>query len=1006
MLTKPFKLPLIKKAIEPDQETPEKDFPSPPSKRRRLSPAEERQEERIEDEKRDASFTQASLAQPSALLTRKPLTIVRNPPSPEGLKDGFDASEAYEHYYMVLWRRFTLKKNKTWDGDGILSVKGGYASLQDVSGAPMGRIPFTGSVQVGSSLSIGGKDIEVDSEISRADLKAGRPFLNSKTQESKTTLAKPFKAVSIHSNISANPRPEVAAEGAAKEAPTSLENMRKPNKVLSRPTGLTKASLNAFKTPLKETTVLLQGSSEIPVPRHDPQAPDALVFKRPKRPPAGKQLVDVVLDPLIGKHLLEHQREGVRFLYECVMNLRDFNGEGCILADEMGLGKTLQTIALLWTLLKQNPIYRADPVVKKALIVCPVTLIGNWRKEFRKWLGDHRIGVYVADGTKTRLTDFTLGSTYQVMIIGYERLRTVAEDLTKGNGIDIVVADEGHRLKTERNKSAKAIQSLNTAKRIILSGTPIQNDLGEFFVMANFINEGCLGTYKSFVKNFETPILKSRQPNALEKDIELGEARSEELAQTTSSFILRRTIDILSRYLPPKTEYVLFCNPTPEQANIYRHVITSPMFQCALGNAEKALELINILKKLSNSPSLLLPKTDSETDPANSSSLNTLLSMLPQGLSRHFRNQVSTKVRMLDQLLHQIRKSTDEKVVIVSNYTSTMDIIANLLSSTALPFLRLDGSTPTGRRMHLVDEFNKSKPVHCFIFLLSAKAGGQGLNLIGASRLILFDVDWNPAIEEQAMARIHRQGQRRECKIYRFIIKGGIEEKIWMRQIVKRGLADAFLGGAGVAGEPGNKSVAAFSREELRHLFRFEQSSTLRIHELIGCECGGKGVLNPATSPSEKGIEELSGDLGERESEADEVPDMTSLMRASDLSVALKERQESQIAAGIHPRQNGAKLNTQKGVKALMEYVHLDASLIESSKPNREEDRTIESLDDYSRSQIDELLGDECLMTVLREQKEIGGGGGISWVFKKSGGGQKLDEGSDRKSTEVKAAEA
>jgi DNA repair and recombination protein RAD54B len=341
------------------------------------------------------------------------------------------------------------------------------------------------------------------------------------------------------------------------------------------------ATKTAFKNPVMESTVMPQVSGPKPVPRHDPDAANALVMKRPNRVPKGKQIVDVVLDPILGKHLREHQREGVKFLYECVMGLRGFDGEGCILADEMGLGKTLQTIALLWTLLKQNPIHGDPPVIKKALIVCPVTLINNWQKEFRKWLGNERIGVFVADGKKTRLTDFTMGKSYNVMIIGYERLRTVAEDLTKGSGIDIVIADEGHRLKTVQNKSALAIQSLNTPKRVILSGTPIQNDLSEFFSMVNFVNDGLVGTYKAFMKNFEAPIVRSRQPNAVTKDIELGEARGEELAETTSPFILRRTADILSNYLPPKSEYVLFCNPTPVQANIYRHVVSSPMFQYA-----------------------------------------------------------------------------------------------------------------------------------------------------------------------------------------------------------------------------------------------------------------------------------------------------------------------------------------------------------------------------------------------------------------------------------------
>jgi DNA repair and recombination protein RAD54B len=132
----------------------------------------------------------------------------------------------------------------------------------------------------------------------------------------------------------------------------------------------------------------------------------------------------VVVDPFLSQHLRPHQREGVEFLYQCVMGMKSFEGQGAILADEMGLGKTLQTIALLWTLMKQNPIYGDSPVVKKALIVCPVTLINNWRKEFKKWLGNERIGVLVVD-SKTNLRDFIGGKTYSVLVIGYEKVCSI-----------------------------------------------------------------------------------------------------------------------------------------------------------------------------------------------------------------------------------------------------------------------------------------------------------------------------------------------------------------------------------------------------------------------------------------------------------------------------------------------------------------------------------------------------------------------------------------------------
>lgn len=639
----------------------------------------------------------------------------------------------------------------------------GIATLQDVSGRHLGRSPWSQKAELseGSTLSVAGREVEIAALLNKTEVLGGRRFLNNNTkQESATSkLPEPQKQFSRNDLMSLSaPRPQVLSQSRSSEYKMPL--------------------LHNDMQPLSKTKTLRA--------RHDPNVPGALVMARPKDVRKGKQIVDVVVDPILTKHLREHQREGVSFLYECVMGMKDYPGEGAILADEMGLGKTLQTIALLWTLLKQNPLADEQPVIKKALIVCPVTLINNWRKEFRKWLGNERIGVLVADEKKTRMTDFTLGKTYSVMIIGYERLRSVKEDLQKGSGIDIVIADEGHRLKTAKNKSADAIRSLSTERRIILSGTPIQNDLEEFYTMVDFVNPNLLNKYSVFKREFETPILKSQQPGASKRELEKGEARSQELAAVTGLFILRRTADILSKYLPAKTEYVLFCKPTAVQAKVYRAIIGSPMFAAALGGSSVSLELINVLKKVCNSPNLLLSK-DVKGEEATK---KEFFESVPMHLLRS--PAASGKLQVLDSLLHTLRTTTEEKVVLVSNYTSTLDILGNLLTSLSYPFLRLDGSTPVSKRQELVDRFNRSSANNFFVFLLSAKAGGMGLNLIGASRLILYDLDWNPATDLQAMARIHRDGQKRPCYIYRMLTAGALDEKIFQRQVSKTGLASTL----------------------------------------------------------------------------------------------------------------------------------------------------------------------------------------------------------------------
>jgi DNA repair and recombination protein RAD54B len=809
----------------------------------------------------------------------------------------------------ICRRKPTSKKHKTWDGDGILEVYDGYARLYDVSGRDMGKTPWSTPLLPGSTLSVGSKDIEVDSIVTKDSFMGGRRFPSATPEQ-----PSPFSTQRL--------APQATVKLKV-ERPASHET--KYDRVVAPKS---KATTAQFKTPLLSTTILPRDTSGGPQARHDPNGPGALVMRRPDTVPRGKQVVDVVVDPFLCKHLRDHQREGVKFMYECVMGMRSFNGEGAILADEMGLGKTLQTIALLWTLLKQNPVYEDPPVIKKALVVCPATLVSNWRREFRKWLGLERIGVFVVDGAKTRLSDFTMGKAYSVMIVGYEKLRSIQEDLKKGPGIDIIIADEGHRLKTAQNKSALAIKSLNTRRRIILSGTPIQNDLSEFYVMVDFVNPGLLGKYSAFRKEFENPIIKSRQPGASEKDVEKGEAQSAELASLTALFILRRTISLLAKYLPPKTEFVLFCRPTKVQAAVYRSVLSSPLFGAILRNSEASLQLINVLKKVCNSPSLLRSKVSADEQ---NSTLCSLLSQIPSSLINN--PGASGKLQVLDSLLHQIRTTTREKVVIASNYTSTLDILGNLLQSLSYSYLRLDGNTGTTKRQALVDRFNRSDANACFVFLLSARAGGTGLNLIGASRLILFDVDWNPSTDAQTMARIHRDGQNRPCRIYRLLTLGALDEKIYQRQLTKLGLADSIM--------EKKSTISSFSSEELRDLFSLDESDACKTHELLKCSCGGSGVI-----PSEE--DEVAS------SDEDDLPSLQTLLKASEVDM---EGQERKI-------KEHARRKTEKGkVLTLKQYAHLDTK----------------RLADLDEGEAEMVLDDDVLRDVLRQD-----GNRISFVFSKT----------------------
>ncbi|KAF9157513.1 DNA repair and recombination protein rad54b [Actinomortierella ambigua] len=187
------------------------------------------------------------------------------------------------------------------------------------------------------------------------------------------------------------------------------------------------------------------------------------------------------------------------------------------------------------------------------------------------------------------------------------------------------------------------------------------------------------------------------------------------------------------------------------------------------------------------------------------------------------------KLRFVSQFLEVIKSQTTERVVLVSSFTQTLDILQKLCESCGYGFYRLDGSTPTAKRQEYVEKFN-AKTRDKFVFLLSAKSGGVGLNLVGASRLVLFDVDWNPSVDQQAMARIHRDGQDRNVFVYRLLSTGTIEEKIFQRQLTKIGLSDALM-------DDKAEEVNKFTTEQLKDLFTFHEHDNCQTHSLLGCDC-------------------------------------------------------------------------------------------------------------------------------------------------------------------------
>ena len=307
-------------------------------------------------------------------------------------------------------------------------------------------------------------------------------------------------------------------------------------------------------------------------------------------------------------------------MYDCVTGVQIPNYHGCIMADEMGLGKTLQCITLVWTLLKQGP--DCKPLIEKAIVVCPSSLVKNWFNEMNKWLGA-RISPLAMDGGSKSDIDRSLSGFMNtfgrrpvnpVLIISYETFRLHAKVLHSGE-VGLVLCDEGHRLKKSENQAYQALMGLKAKRRVLLSGTPIQNDLLEYFSLVHFVNEGILGTSAEFRRRFENPILRGRDADASDADHKKGVEKLQELASAVNRCIIRRTQALLSKYLPTKIEEVVLCALTPLQKSIYESFVNSDTIRRSLKSEDAGVKMtssslaaITSLKKLVNHPDLIMEK--------------------------------------------------------------------------------------------------------------------------------------------------------------------------------------------------------------------------------------------------------------------------------------------------------------------------------------------------------------------------------------------------------------
>ena len=765
-------------------------------------------------------------------------------------------------YFSVLYTKYQpakkLRKNKAFN-DGILEIKpGNKATLFEPQGKMVSTTTLRGynpaTLGEGSEIIMGNWELEVDAPISAERFSSGEAFLKA-----------------------ANPTVALASAPSNDDSTSSLHTRTTIMNSLARPVG----GGAAFKRPM------VPGSAPLarPPPQqlHDPRTPGAVILN-PEQwnngagvDASGHPVAAVVLDPLLARNMRPHQIEGVKFLYDCTMGIKQPNQYGAILADSMGLGKTLTTIALLWTILRQSP--SGKPTVAKAIVVTPSSLTRNWVAEVRKWLGDERMRTIVippgAEGASQALA-FRHGSVARIAITSYETLRQHAAALSGCAGV--LVADEGHRLKSAQgNKTISAMLSLQCQRRIILSGTPYQNNLSEFFAMADFVCPDVMGSLSTFNRVFAKPISRFRDKNASEEERILGEARSSELARRVESFVLRRGPEVNASYLPPLSLLLVFCRPTEAQLSLFRQVLGSSSVRRLLGHAtgadfgDQALSVLTNLRKICNHPALY-------SGPKPSGSLEEEIEEEERGNGAGARREInknknttmqdgniinslprdpvlSGKMAALAFLLDQIVRIEKGRCVVVSQSTAMLDLISSLCATAGYTIVRIDGATNVEKRQDTVDSFNKHGVGQ--IFLLSTTAGGAGLNLTGANRLILVDSHWNPAMDLQAMGRIWRDGQKQACVIYRLLTTGTLEEKVYQRQRAKGDIAAVTVGG-GAAVAAASKKGGQFSKEELKQLFTIRTDTACDTADVLGVgafqDCSEKCEDGPLAAAVAQGL--------------------------------------------------------------------------------------------------------------------------------------------------------
>ncbi|KAG2379064.1 hypothetical protein C9374_007702 [Naegleria lovaniensis] len=502
---------------------------------------------------------------------------------------------------------------------------------------------------------------------------------------------------------------------------------------------------------------------------------------------------------LVGGGLKAYQLQGLQWLVSLYNN--KING---ILADEMGLGKTIQTISLL------SYLYEFKNNKGPHLVIVPLSTIDNWALEFEKWCPTLKLVRYGGDKNQRKQVQSTYLKTrdFQVLLTQYEYI-TREKTILKKIPWNYIIMDEGHRIKNSDCKLVKALMEYSSKYRVLLTGTPLQNDLKELWALLNFLLPKIFDSSVNFENWFNSPFGGDKAEMTEEEKLLI----IHRLHQVLRPFLLRREKTDVEEQLPEKSEKIIYIDLSAMQKKMYTDIQDKNKLNVN-GKRLKMQSLSNTvmqLRKVCNHPFLFF--TGSEE-----------LNALSDEKYYEMMTKCSGKFELLDRILPKFKK-TGHRVLLFSQMTSVLDLMEEFLTQKSYQYLRLDGAVKASERGDLVKKWNE-KDSQYFVFLLSTRSGGLGLNLQTADTVIMFDSDWNPQQDLQAMARAHRIGQTKSVLVLTFVTRTPVEEKIRERAQAKRDAEAKVI----KAGKFNQKSTIMERNEMLETLLK-KASDFESVHE-------------------------------------------------------------------------------------------------------------------------------------------------------------------------------